>query len=470
MRNKKTIALAMAAATVAPIAVPAFAAEVKAVPATTNFNLREVYGNKVVVVSETNIEEYFRANKDQNPKKIAKKTFLDGTVYYAVELNKVLTDEEVNTQARQKVALEELKKDLIEFSKETYTHNNQELPKYKIEVKDTPVVIGGKSTSSLTDSKKTITVKDLERSDSQTITYTLTGIESKYYESLEAATVELDQKVSNDVKELSKIVYQLEQAGSKIYVTTKLDAANNIKTLNVFLNDKTTKVATVTIKNYDKNTLNKTMVKLPSENDFTGHWAEDFIIDAMLNKDIDAVSNFRSQDSITRAEFVKMIFTLNDMDVKSSDKEYFSDVKPSDWHYEYVARLATLGVIDGDGNGQFRPNDTITRQEAAKIIAKLNNVGETISIDANGNVVHKVVKTKFEDTNEIAAWADESVKALQDKQVYDLNSNTKIVNIINGYKEGGKEYFKPSNNINRAEALVMITRGTTTRYNTQVKN
>ena len=80
----------------------------------------------------------------------------------------------------------------------------------------------------------------------------------------------------------------------------------------------------------------------------------------------------------------------------------------------------------------------ITRQEAAKIIARMVK-GEEVETDAD-------IKTDFADDKEIANWADESVKYLKDN------------NISNGYVENGQTVFKPQANITRAEALVMLLR------------
>src|SRR3954447_13879508 len=48
--------------------------------------------------------------------------------------------------------------------------------------------------------------------------------------------------------------------------------------------------------------------------------------------------------------------------------EQFSDVCPGDWFSDYVTGLAALGAISGYGDGTFRPNNTITRGQAMKVI------------------------------------------------------------------------------------------------------
>src|SRR5919197_5426561 len=48
--------------------------------------------------------------------------------------------------------------------------------------------------------------------------------------------------------------------------------------------------------------------------------------------------------------------------------QQFSDVCPGDWFYQYVTDLSGLGAISGYGDGTFRPNNTLTRGQAVKVI------------------------------------------------------------------------------------------------------
>src|SRR5919198_504538 len=48
--------------------------------------------------------------------------------------------------------------------------------------------------------------------------------------------------------------------------------------------------------------------------------------------------------------------------------QQFTDVCPGDWFYQYVTDLSGLGAISGYGDGTFRPNNTLTRGQAVKVI------------------------------------------------------------------------------------------------------
>lgn len=56
--------------------------------------------------------------------------------------------------------------------------------------------------------------------------------------------------------------------------------------------------------------------------------------------------------------------------VPSGYKSPFIDVQSGDWYYKYVAILNSQGVIDGYGNGEFGPNDSLTSGAALIMILK----------------------------------------------------------------------------------------------------
>ena len=48
----------------------------------------------------------------------------------------------------------------------------------------------------------------------------------------------------------------------------------------------------------------------------------------------------------------------------------FSDVPAGHWAYQSVAKLASLGVVEGYGDGTYRGDRNITRYEMAQMVAK----------------------------------------------------------------------------------------------------
>lgn len=137
---------------------------------------------------------------------------------------------------------------------------------------------------------------------------------------------------------------------------------------------------------------------------------------------------FKGNESITRAEFTKMVvmaFAGSDTSATSD----FTDVSPDDWYYQYVSTAKKLGIINGYEGNIFKPNDKITRQDMAVIIknAKFK--------DANASAI------KFTDVAEISDYALGAVSVLSGKGV------------INGMGDGN---FAPKSFATRAQAAQMI--------------
>ena len=80
----------------------------------------------------------------------------------------------------------------------------------------------------------------------------------------------------------------------------------------------------------------------------------------------DENGNYRPDDPITRAEFcvIALAFAYEPENAVC----YFGDVSRSDWFYTYVAQAASYGWIGGYTNGNFGPNDRITRAQVTTIV------------------------------------------------------------------------------------------------------
>ena len=157
--------------------------------------------------------------------------------------------------------------------------------------------------------------------------------------------------------------------------------------------------------------------------------------------------------TVTRAEFAQMIAGIMPEDKLAKKDEFknnkFTDVNKGAWYFDAVDKLAKAGIVEGDGNGTFRPEDGITRQEVAVILAKVIK-GERVDKfnKETGEMIDTT--TTFLDDDQIAAWADASVAGL------------KKANVTTGYKVKENIFkFAPEKDITRAEAIVMITKSAT---------
>ena len=83
---------------------------------------------------------------------------------------------------------------------------------------------------------------------------------------------------------------------------------------------------------------------------------------------------FGPQRNITRAEFVTMAIRMVEYVKSNFTGDFgsgFKDVDKNAWYAENIETAKELGLIKGDGTGNFRPDDAITRAEAMTIVNRL---------------------------------------------------------------------------------------------------
>ena len=86
----------------------------------------------------------------------------------------------------------------------------------------------------------------------------------------------------------------------------------------------------------------------------------------------DENGDLRLEDNITRAEAAKMICVAGNLKLPSeTDETLFNDVEGSHWAYQYISSAKENGIINGDENGNFNPENNITNEEIAKMIVCL---------------------------------------------------------------------------------------------------
>jgi hypothetical protein len=147
---------------------------------------------------------------------------------------------------------------------------------------------------------------------------------------------------------------------------------------------------------------------------------------------------FDPNANITRAEYCQILIGAIEKTNASADVS-FDDVATDAWYYHAVAVASQLGIVSGYGDGNFGPNDLITRQDMALMTYKAALATST-DLTATRSLV-------FGDSAEISDYAAEAVQTLAN------------AGIISGMSD---EEFAPKANATRAQASVII-------YNTFVK-
>ena len=112
---------------------------------------------------------------------------------------------------------------------------------------------------------------------------------------------------------------------------------------------------------------------------------------------------FMPNKTMTRAEFAAIVTRA--LGLTAKDTKVFSDVPSSKWYAGYIGTANSSGIVNGVGSGKFNPDGTITRQEAAAMVARAAKLcGLDTSMDAASV---KDMLAQFGDYRSVASWAKE---------------------------------------------------------------
>jgi hypothetical protein len=170
-------------------------------------------------------------------------------------------------------------------------------------------------------------------------------------------------------------------------------------------------------------------IKIP---DIDGHWAHDCIVALFEAKIIQGneSGNIRPDDNITRAEAAVLVGKALKLEPKDTLMPKYVDPIPK-WARGYVNITSEEEIFKGYPFGWFRPSNNITREEMIAVLTRAFQ----LSLDDKG------LELPFTDKNDIGNWALENVKiGYEDK-------------VITGYPDNN---YKPNNKITRAEAFTII--------------
>lgn len=140
-----------------------------------------------------------------------------------------------------------------------------------------------------------------------------------------------------------------------------------------------------------------------------------------------ADGTFKPGNSITRAEAASIIArTFSQSNVTAGVA--YSDVPAGHWAAEAIGQVTRSGIMKGYSGGSFKPNQTITRAEMATILSRL-------IISAQDHAAG------FSDIS--GHWAQAAIERMSQ------------AGIITGYEDGT---FRPDQTLTRAEAVTIVNR------------
>ena len=177
----------------------------------------------------------------------------------------------------------------------------------------------------------------------------------------------------------------------------------------------------------------------PTFYDCRHHWAKTSIEAAASAGWVNGVSagEFQPNGTLTRAAFVTMLGRMAGVKDTDYTTSVFRDVPDGEWYTSFVAWATENGIVDGYGDGIFLPQNNITRQEMAKIMAKYLNWKGLDTTPSS-----EISSYPINDLNAIGGWALEPVCFCYEQ----------------GLLNGRGSNFAPQANATRAEACVVLCR------------
>ncbi|SDO57184.1 5'-nucleotidase C-terminal domain-containing protein [Halobacillus aidingensis] len=122
---------------------------------------------------------------------------------------------------------------------------------------------------------------------------------------------------------------------------------------------------------------------------------------------------FQLYSSVTRAEAAVMMARILDLDMETGEGSTFSDVYEGDWYAASINALHEAGYISGMEDGTFQPKKEMTRGEFAQLIV------EAYGLESDAS------EHPFEDVQE-GAWYEDAIATLYNLDLVSGQSETKF--------------------------------------------
>ena len=149
-------------------------------------------------------------------------------------------------------------------------------------------------------------------------------------------------------------------------------------------------------------------------------------------------AHFDPDTPVTRAEMTAMLVRSLGLQADKAERSHFSDVSPASWYSSVLATAVREGLVQGDGTGEFRPEEHISREETVIMIVsamRYANIQSKPDVDVDLSF--------YQDSDEISSWAKNAI------------AEAVRTGLILGNKEN---QLMPKKNTSRAEAAAMIDR------------
>lgn len=170
---------------------------------------------------------------------------------------------------------------------------------------------------------------------------------------------------------------------------------------------------------------------------------------------VDPSGSFGTDQYVTRGEFTRMIVRALELPLNYDGPKHFMDIGDTGgvvspdalWDYRFIETAARAGIVKGTRPETFEPDNYITRQDAAVMLANALN----LKMDTNHDAIRKQLQKAFKDEASIGIYAKPAVAAVQ-KKGFIAGSPIDVTDPSKGY------VFEPTARLLRSDAAIIIAR------------
>lgn len=166
--------------------------------------------------------------------------------------------------------------------------------------------------------------------------------------------------------------------------------------------------------------------------DTIGHWARDEIEYVFHEKWMTGVAEgqFAPNQPLTRAQAASVVARAQELLFQEDELRSFHDVSSSHWAWHDIQAVQAAGYMTGFEDGSFRPNEAVTREQLAVMLARVLELSTSSSS----------VSGPFADVH-ASRWSSGAVLSLAK------------AGVLNGYEDGS---FRPARAVTRAEMAAVL--------------
>lgn len=170
--------------------------------------------------------------------------------------------------------------------------------------------------------------------------------------------------------------------------------------------------------------------------DMQGHWAESIVKVLASDGFVNGIDNehFSPETKLTRVQFIKLIVSAFRLE-NEGYKNAYSDVSSDAWYAEDVQTAKDIGLISRSltMDGNLRPDEPITREDAAVIIANAASIKKLKGA--------KKTPLSYSDINSASEYATRPIDEVTQ------------LGLVSGFGDGT---FRPGENMTRAQGATMF--------------